>query len=74
MIAQIDSSGRVERAWVEEGGFVPGYGLEEAAIAAVRSTSFTPAKHNGKPVAVQIGIPVIFKLDAKGAHDAPPTP
>ncbi|MCR4438950.1 MAG: energy transducer TonB [bacterium] len=73
MIAVIDSNARVERAWVQDGGFMAGYGLEAAAIEAVRSTPFTPAKYNGKPVSVQIGIPVIFKLDARVAYDTPPT-
>jgi TonB family protein len=39
-----------------------GSGLDEAAVKAVRETKFTPAKINGKPVKVQVTVPIIFRL------------
>ncbi|MDK9718344.1 MAG: TonB family protein [Trichlorobacter sp.] len=40
----------------------PGYGFAEAAIEAVRSSSFSPAHYNGKPVAIQAILPIRFTL------------
>ncbi|ACD96479.1 energy transducer TonB [Trichlorobacter lovleyi] len=40
----------------------PGYGFGEAAQEAVRNSSFTPARHNGKPVAVRAVLPIRFSL------------
>ena len=37
--------------------------FEAEAIRAVRKTSFTPAIQQGRPIAVWIQIPVLFKLD-----------
>lgn len=39
-----------------------GYGCDKAAINAVTRTKFTPGKLSGKPVKVQISIPIVFKL------------
>lgn len=39
-----------------------GYGCDDAALSAVHQTKFNPAKLNGKPVKVQITIPIVFKL------------
>jgi len=36
--------------------------VDEAAINAVKSTEWKPAEQNGQPVAVRIGIPVVFRL------------
>lgn len=40
----------------------PGHGLAEAALEAVRASSFTPARHNGRPVAVKATLPIRFTL------------
>jgi periplasmic protein TonB len=37
-------------------------GCDEAAIAAIRSVKWTPAKQRDKAVKVWVGIPVVFKL------------
>jgi protein TonB len=39
-----------------------GEGLDEKAIEAVRTWKFEPAKREGEPVAVRIGIEVSFRL------------
>lgn len=60
--AFIDEIGNVEEAKVIKGA---GYGLDEAALEAVKQTKFTPGKQKGKPVKVQVSIPIIFKLESK---------
>lgn len=40
----------------------PGFGFAEAAQTAIRNSSFTPALHNGKPIAVRAVLPVRFTL------------
>ena len=40
-----------------------GFGLEEAAIEALKKTTFHPAMKGGKPVSLMIEIPYEFKLD-----------
>ena len=40
----------------------PGHGFSEAAIEAVRNSSFTPAHHNGRPTAVRATLPIRFTL------------
>ena len=40
-----------------------GFGLEQAAIEALRKTRYVPAKKNGKAVAVTVNIPFEFKLE-----------
>jgi protein TonB len=37
-------------------------GCDEAAIAAIKAVKWRPAKQRDKPVKVQVGIPVVFKL------------
>lgn len=39
-----------------------GGGCDEEALKAVQNTLFTPGKQRGKPVKVQVTIPVLFKL------------
>ena len=39
-----------------------GAGCDEAALNAVLKTKFKPGKQRGKPVKVQVSIPVVFKL------------
>lgn len=40
----------------------PGHGFSEAAVEAVRSSSFNPAHHNGRPTAVRATLPIRFTL------------
>jgi protein TonB len=40
----------------------PGYGLAEAAVAAFRGITCTPAEANGEPVAVRFRYPIRFQL------------
>lgn len=40
----------------------PGYGFTEAALEAVRNSSFRPARHNGVPFAVRATLPIRFTL------------
>lgn len=40
---------------------MPGYGFNEAALAAVKSVRWKPAQQLGKPVPVWISIPVVFR-------------
>ena len=39
-----------------------GAGCDEAAMDAVHKTKFKPGKQRGKPVKVQVTVPVLFKL------------
>lgn len=57
ILAYIDESGVVQKTVVAKG---LGYGLDESAAKAVRKTRFKPGKKNGKPVRVQLHIPVTF--------------
>lgn len=58
--AFVDESGTVQKAEVIKG---IGAGCDEAAIAAVMKTKFKPGKQRGKPVRVQVSIPILFKLN-----------
>ena len=57
-------------AFVDETGTVTnvkllkslGAGCDEEAINAVKQTKFTPGRQRGKPVKVQVTIPIVFKL------------
>jgi len=57
--AFIDEKGDVVAAEIIKG---IGSGLNEAAVNAIRQTKFSPAIHRGKPVKVQVVIPILFKL------------
>lgn len=59
VLAFVDESGNVTKAQVLKG---IGAGCDEAALAAVQKTKFKPGKQRGKPVRVQVSIPIIFKL------------
>jgi periplasmic protein TonB len=59
VLAFVDESGNVTSAKIIKG---IGAGCDEAAIDAVRQTKFRPGKQRGKPVKVQVSIPVVFKL------------
>ena len=59
VLAFVDEQGTVTKAQIIKG---IGAGCDEAALDAVLKTSFTPGKQRGKPVKVQVSIPIIFKL------------
>ena len=55
----IDSLGNVADTKVIDG---IGYGCDEAAIVAIKSTKFVPAKVDWKPVNVIVSIPISFQI------------
>jgi protein TonB len=57
--AFVDESGNVNKVELLRG---IGAGCDEAAMAAVQQTMFKPGKQRGKPVNVQVTVPVLFKL------------
>jgi protein TonB len=59
VLAYVNETGDVTKVQVLKG---LGAGLDEAAMDAVRSTRFKPGKQRGKPVKVQVSIPIVFKL------------
>ncbi|MCW8810898.1 MAG: energy transducer TonB [Ignavibacteriaceae bacterium] len=59
ILAFVDETGTVTKAQVLKG---IGAGCDEAALDAVQKTKFKPGKQRGKPVKVQVSIPIIFKL------------
>lgn len=61
--AFINDVGVVEHCLILKG--MPGTGLDEAAIKAIKMTKFKPAKQRDRNVGVWISIPVTFKLNTK---------
>ncbi len=59
ILAYVDKDGNVNKAKVIKG---IGAGCDEAALKAVEETKFKPGKQRGKPVNVQVSIPVSFVL------------
>jgi protein TonB len=59
VLAFVNEQGEVTKAQIIKG---IGAGCDEAALSAVLKTRFTPGKQRGKPVKVQVSIPIIFKL------------
>ncbi len=57
--AIIDEQGNVIKAEVTKG---IGGGCDEAAVKAVMATKFKPGKQRGRPVKVQLGLPIYFRL------------
>jgi protein TonB len=57
--AFVDEKGTVTSAEVVKG---IGGGCDEAALDAILKTTFTPGKQRGKPIKVQVTIPILFKL------------
>jgi periplasmic protein TonB len=56
--AFVDESGSVIKAELTKG---IGGGCDEAALDAVLNTKFSPGKQRGKPVKVQVTIPIVFR-------------
>jgi protein TonB len=59
VLAFVDESGTVTKVQLIKG---IGAGCDEAALDAVLKTKFKPGKQRGKPVKVQVSVPIIFKL------------
>lgn len=59
ILAFVDEKGEVTSVKLIKG---IGAGCDEAAMNAVLQTKFTPGKQRGRPVKVQVSIPIIFKL------------
>ena len=57
---RITEQGRVEDVQVERSAGHPD--LDESAMEAVRRWRFDPARRDGEPVAIQVTIPIVFKL------------
>jgi protein TonB len=55
----IDEHGRLLNVEIVEKA---GYGFDEAAIEAVKASSFQPARLNGKPVDCKAILPISFRL------------
>jgi periplasmic protein TonB len=60
VLAFVDETGVVAKAQIIKG---IGAGLDEAALNAVLTTKFKPGIQRGKPVRVQISIPIVFRLN-----------
>jgi TonB family protein len=60
VLACINEEGTVDKVQIIRG---LGAGLDEAAIDAVKQTKFSPGKQGGKPVKVQVSIPIVFRLN-----------
>lgn len=56
--AFVDETGAVTSAEIVKG---IGGGCDEAAMDAILKTKFTPGKQRGKPIKVQVTIPIVFK-------------
>jgi len=59
VLTMINEKGFVDRVLIIRG---LGSGLDEAAMDAVKKTRFKPGMQRGKPVKVQVSIPILFKL------------
>ncbi|MCK7526700.1 MAG: energy transducer TonB [Ignavibacteriales bacterium] len=58
VLAFVNEQGIVTKAEILKG---LGAGLDEAALGAVKQTKFKPGKQRGKPVKVQVSIPIVFQ-------------
>lgn len=59
VLAFVDENGTVTDAKILKG---LGAGCDEEALNAVKQTKFKPGKQRGKPVKVQVSIPIVFRL------------
>lgn len=57
--AYVDENGNVSKAEVLKG---IGAGCDEAAIKATLETKFKPGRQRGKPVRVQVSLPIVFRI------------
>ncbi len=58
--AFVDKNGRVTQTFILEG--IPASGMDEAAVAALKLTRFTPALQRDQPVGVWIAVPIRFQV------------
>jgi TonB family protein len=68
----IDVTGLVQRAAVAQPSETPGYGFEEAALAAGRQLEFEPALEGGKPIPVTVTFRFRFVPEVATAPLPPP--
>ncbi len=73
----IDETGRITDTKIVKS--LGQYGCDEAAILAVKSVRWKPARKDGKAVAGKVSVPVVFKLDSDSEEgdefkDIPPPP
>ncbi|MCF6269467.1 MAG: TonB family protein [Melioribacteraceae bacterium] len=61
--AYIDSAGLVVKTEIIKG---IGAGCDKVAMEAVKKVKFIPGKQRGKPVNVQVTVPILFKLNGDG--------
>ncbi len=73
LLIDIDAEGQVEGVAVLEPG-PPGYGFDEAAVAAAQQFVFEPAEAGGVAVPVQLTYRYRFILETPPAEVAPPPP
>jgi periplasmic protein TonB len=59
VLAFVNENGDVVKAEIIKGA---GAGLDEEAIKAVKETKFRPGQQRGRPVKVQVVIPIVFRL------------
>ncbi len=59
LLIYINEKGDVDDVKVLKG---LGAGCDEAAVAAIKDTKFTPGKDNGAAVKVKLSLPITFKL------------
>jgi iron complex transport system substrate-binding protein len=64
-LVTIDEHGRLVDVQVVKGGWS---GFEEEALRAVKSSTFHPAVHNGKPVLCRTHLPIHFQLKGNGEN------
>jgi len=65
LLIAVDAAGNVSD--VQESSELLGGGLDKSAMDTVRKWKFIPAKRNGVPVAVRVGVEVTFRLSGQ-AH------
>ena len=58
--AYVDENGNVSKAEVLKG---IGAGCDEAAVKATLETKFNPGRQRGKPVKVQVSLPIVFRIN-----------
>ncbi|MCR4438949.1 MAG: M56 family metallopeptidase [bacterium] len=74
VIAVIDSNGTVRQAYAQPDTTPAHLLLEKAALEAVSNVAWKPARKEGRPVAVQIGVPVMFKVKGGIPQNFPCSP
>lgn len=63
LLVTIDELGHLVDVKVVQGA---GSGFDEEALQAVKKSTFSPAKQNGKPVLCKARLPILFQLKEKG--------